>query len=141
MRLTIRDAMATVFVLVAAALYALWANGMAMQGLTTRVLGMIVIGLGMAGCMANQREMAVVYWVDRDRPHPPMPYVVAASVIGGLALVAGIITLAAASQMMLSIVVGATVVLWAMSTVRHWMAGGPNEARTSAPERTLQKAA
>jgi hypothetical protein len=141
MRLTIRDAMATVFVSAAAVLYALWVNGVAMQGLTTRVLGIIVIGLGMAGCMANQREMAVVYGVDRERPRPPMPYVVAASVIGGLALVAGIITLAVASQIMLGIVVGATVVLWAMSTVRHWVAGGPKEARTSAPERTLERAA
>jgi hypothetical protein len=141
MRLTIRDAMATAFVSAAAVLYALWVNGVAMQGLTTRVLGIIVIGLGMAGCMANQREMAVVYGVDRERPRPAMPYVVAASVIGGLALVAGIITLAIASQIMLGIVVGATVVLWAMSTVRHWVVGGPTEARTSAPERTLQKAA
>jgi hypothetical protein len=67
--------------------------------------------------------------------------VVAASVMGGLALVAGIITLAVASQTMIGIVVGATVVLWAMSTVRHWVAGGPKEARISAPARTLQKVA
>lgn len=141
MRLTVKDAMATLFVLAAAVLYALWVNGIAVSGLTTRVLGIIVIGLGMAGCMTSQQEMAVVYGVDRKRPRPPMPYVVVASVIGGLALVAGIITLATASEVMLGTLVAATVVLWAISTVRHWVAGRPQEARPSAPERTLQKVA
>ena len=134
MRLTVKDAMATLFVMPAALQYALWVNGIAVSGLTTRVLGIIVIGLGMAGCMTSQQEMAVVYGVDRKRPRPPMPYVV-------VTLVAGIITLATASEVMLGTLVAATVVLWAISTVRHWVAGRPQEARPSAPERTLQKVA
>ena len=72
MRLTWRDGVATVFVAAAAVGYGLWVTGIAMPGVSARVLGACVLGLGWAACTINQREMAVVYGVDSNRRRPPM---------------------------------------------------------------------
>jgi amino acid permease len=118
MRLTRRDVLATLFVAAAAALYALWQTGTAVVGMSTRVLGALVFGLGWAGCMSDQGEMASVYGAG-GRRRAPMVYVVVASLLGAVALVAGIMTLISASETMLAILVAATVVLWVLATVRH----------------------
>ena len=123
MRLTWRDGVATVFVAAAAVGYGLWVTGIAMPGVSARVLGACVLGLGWAACTINQREMAVVYGVDSNRRRPPMAYIVLASALGAVALVAGIWALVGASEAMLATLVTAMVALWAMSTVRHWLAG------------------
>jgi hypothetical protein len=120
MRLTWRDALATLFVAAAAALYGLWQTGTAAAGTSTRVLGAVVFGLGWAGCMSDQREMASVYGAG-GRRRAPMAYVVVASLLGVVALAAGIITLVSASETMLAILVAATVALWVLATVRHAM--------------------
>jgi hypothetical protein len=121
MRLTRRDGLATLFVSVAAVLYGLWLTGTAMADMSTRVLGTIVFGLGWAACTSNQTEMAFVYGVG-GRRRAPMAYVVIASIVGAVALVAGIITLLGANEAMLVTLVAATITLWAMSTVRHAIA-------------------
>jgi hypothetical protein len=118
MRLTWRDALATLFVAAAAALYALWQTGTAVAGMSTRVLGAVVFGLGWAGCMSDQREMASVYGAD-GRRRAPMAYVVIASLLGAVALVAGIMTLIGASETLLAILVATTVALWVLATIRH----------------------
>ena len=122
MRLTWRDGVASLFVAAAAVLYGLWLTGTAMTGTSIRVLGAVVFAFGWLACTSNAAEMAVVYGAGCNR-HAPMAYVVPASLIGGVALVAGVMTLVTASEAMLAILVAATVALWAMSTVRHAIAG------------------
>lgn len=140
MGLTWKDAMATLFVAAAAAVYALWFKGIATPDVSTRVVGAVVLGLGWAACMANQSEMAVVYGVDRSRQRPPMPYVVIASALGAVTLLAGIWALVGANRAMLATLVAAMVALWAMSTVRHWFAGRMQQG-AEAPREPLERIA
>jgi len=137
MRLTWRDALATLFVAAAAALYALWQTGTAVAGMSTRVLGAVVFGLGWAGCMSDQGEMASVYGAG-GRRRAPMVYVVVASLLGAVALAAGIMTLISASETMLAILVAATVALWVLATVRHVVTGQgrPSEQPVRDPTHT-----
>jgi hypothetical protein len=127
MSLRWKDGMVTLFVAGATALYALWATGTALGGLSTRAVGWIVFGLGWAGCVSNQSEVAVVYGVD-GRRRPPLPYVVIASSIGAVALLAAVLTLVRASEIILATLVASMIALWAMSTVRHGLRG---QTRTS----------
>ena len=62
--------------------------------------------------------MAVVYGVDREH-RPSMPYVVAASILGAVALVAGIIAFVSANEAMLATLVITMGVLWIIATSRH----------------------
>jgi hypothetical protein len=121
MRLKWRDGLATLFVAGAAVFYALWVTGTAMPGMSTRAAGWIVFGLGWAACTSNKNELTVMYGVGGRRA--PLPYVVIASILGAVALVAGIIALVSANEAMLATLVAAMVALWAMSTVRHAIAG------------------
>ena len=95
MRLTVRDGLATVFVAAAAAVYLLWVTGAAMTGWSVRVAAAVVFGLGWAACVTDQKQMAVVYGAARGGWRPPAAYVVLVSGIGALALVTGVIALAA----------------------------------------------
>jgi len=137
MRLTWRDGLATLFVAAAATLYALWQTGTAVAGMSTRVLGAVVFGLGWAGCMSDQREMASVYGAG-GRRHAPMAYVVVASLLGAVALLSGIMTLVSASETMLAILVAATVALWVLATIRHAMTsqGHPSDQPVREPTHT-----
>lgn len=99
-------------------LYALWLTGTGMAGTSTRVIGAMVFALGWMGCTSNQAAMAEVFGVGAPR-RAPMGYVVMASIIGAVALVAGVITIVTGNEATLVI---AMVVLWAMSTVRHLIA-------------------
>jgi hypothetical protein len=140
MRLTWRDALATLFVVAAAALYGLWQAGAVAVGVSTRVLGAVVFGLGWAGCMSDQREMASVYGAGGHR-RAPMAYAVLASLLGVVALAAGIMTLVSVSEAMLAILVAATVALWLLATVRHAMAGEGRPSRKPGREPTRTPAA
>ena len=122
MRLTVRDVLATLFVAAAAALYGTWLTGAALAGLSTRVISVVVFGLGWAACVTDQKEMAVVFGADRTRPRPPTAYAVLASAVGALALVSGIIALATASAAMLATLAASTAALWMIATARHMLA-------------------
>jgi hypothetical protein len=122
MRLGRRDLPASLFVAAAGVVYALWLSGTALQGMSTRALGAVVFALGYAACMSDRAEMAVVFGVG-GRRRSPIWYIVVASLLGFGALVAGVLTLVSASETTLAILVAATVTLWAMSTVRHAIAG------------------
>jgi hypothetical protein len=137
MRLTWRDALATLFVAAAAALYGLWQTGTAGAGMSTRVLGAVVFGLGWAGCMSDQGEMASVYGA-AGRRRSPMAYVVVASLLGAVALLAWIMTLLSASGTMLAVLVAATIALWVLATVRHAMTsqGRPHDQPVREPANT-----
>jgi hypothetical protein len=54
-----------------------------------------------------------------------MLFTVPASLLGLVALVAGIWAIVAASETMLAVLVGAMVVLWLMATVRHAVVTAP----------------
>lgn len=122
MRLTVRDVLATLFVAAAAVLYGTWVTGAALTGLSTRVIAVVVFGLGWAACVTDQKEMAVVFGADRTSPRPPAAYAVITSAAGALVLVTGIITLVTASATALAMLVASTAALWLIATARHTLA-------------------
>jgi hypothetical protein len=124
MRLTVSDAFSTAFVAAATAMYVPWVTGAAFQGTSTRVIAAAVFGLGWAACVADQRQMAVVYGVSRDGRQPPAAYAVFVSAVGALALVAGIIAIVAASAAMLAVLATSITGLWLAATARHAFASG-----------------
>lgn len=124
MRLTVRDGLATVFVVAAGVVYFLWVTGAAMTVWSVRVAAVVVFGLGWAACVTDQKQMAVVYGAVRRGRRPPVAYVVLVSGIGALALVAGVIALVAGSAGMLATLAASTGGLWVIATARHTLASG-----------------
>ena len=119
MRLSWRDGLATAFVGTSAVLYILWWSGVDVLG--PRALAGVVFGLGLAASVT-----AVVYGVGAGLLRASKLYLAIASLIGLVALMAGVIAIANVNEAMLATLVAATVVLWAMSTVRHMV---PTETR------------
>ena len=77
----------------------------------------VVFGLGLAASVT-----AVVYGVGAGLLRASKLYLAIASLMGLVALIAGVIALMNVNEAMLAALVAATVVLWAMSTVRHLLA-------------------
>jgi hypothetical protein len=119
LRLTWRDAAASAFVGTAVVLYALSAAGVANDDLLDEGDRPRGVGLGWAGCVTNRHEMAVVYGVDETKSRPTTAYAVAASILGAVALLAGIVTLLTGSELFLLVLLGALVALWLIATARH----------------------
>ncbi len=118
MRLSWRDGLATASS-VQCVLYILWLSGVDVLG--PRALAGVVFGLGLAASVT-----AVVYGVGAGLLRASKLYLAIASLIGLVALIAGVIAIANVNEAMLATLVAATVVLWAMSTVRHML---PTETR------------
>ena len=129
MKLTGRDRMATICVVVGALVAAVWLAGMGPEGITgVRVVtGMIVLALGFAASAS-----AVVPGF-LELLHGSKAYLAGTSLLGLGALAAGIAALVTGRELMLGLLVGATLVLWALSTARHARATGGGEARPSSP--------
>jgi hypothetical protein len=123
MRLTWRDGLATLLVAAAAVLYALWATGALMPGVSTRWMTVITFALGMAACTANQPGLGEVYGATREGRRPSGLYIALATGLGIVMLVAGILAFVLASEAMLATLVAAMVALWLMATARHALAG------------------
>ena len=137
MHLTWRDGLATVFVGAGAVLYALWLSGVDVGGV--RVVAGVVLGTGLAASVT-----AVVYGVGAGLLQAPKTYLVIASLFGLAALVGGIVAIAGPNETMLAMLVGSTVALWAMSTVRHAVtapAARPELSAEAPPEAPSLKAA
>ena len=115
MRLSWRDGLATAFVGIGAVLYILWWSGVEVLG--PRAIAGVVFGLGLAASVT-----AVVYGVGAGLLRASKLYLAIASLIGLVALIAGVIAIANVNEAMLATLVAATVVLWAISTVRHMLA-------------------
>ncbi|MGZ5349815.1 MAG: hypothetical protein ACXWZU_06340 [Actinomycetota bacterium] len=124
MRLTWRDGMATLFVGAALVLFALWRSDTAMTETSTRAMAVMVFALGWFACTSDAKRMASAYTPGAG-DHLPMGYTVPASLLGLVALVAGIWAIVAASETMLAVLVGAMVILWLMATVRHAVGASP----------------
>jgi hypothetical protein len=132
MRLSWRDGLATVLVTAGGLLYALRLAGTEVPVISgARALGGVVLFLGLAASVT-----AVVYGVGAGLLQAPRAYLAIASLVGLVALVAGVLVLTNGSETMLAILVAATVALWLMSTVRHAMLGTRNAdaARASRSE-------
>lgn len=125
MNLKRHDAWATTFVFGALALWVLWWTDTAFEGLSTRIVGTVVFALGFAACMSDQQEMPAVFGVGNER-RVSRAYLVVASLLGVVALGAGVITMIGGSATWLAVLVITTSLLWAISTLRHALA--PAEA-------------
>jgi len=123
MRLTRKDVRATVFVVGAGVFYTLWLTGTVAADMSTRVVAAIVFALGWLGCTSDVDQMKVVFGVEGTRP--PLLYVVLASLVGGVALVAGTIAIIWSNEVMLATLIIAMAALWIAATVRHQIAGRP----------------
>ena len=93
-----------------------------MANTSTTVIAAVVFGLGWAACVTDQREMQIVYGADRQRPRPPIGYLMLTSAIGVMALGAGIAALVTASGTALIILLAAMIALWVLATARHILA-------------------
>ena len=123
MRLTWRDGLATLLVAAAAVLYALWAAGALMPGVSTRWMTVIAFALGAAACTANQRELGEVYGATREGPRPSGLYVALATGLGIVILTAAILAFVLASEALLATLVAAMIALWLIATARHALTG------------------
>jgi hypothetical protein len=138
MRLSWKDGLATLFVAVATAIYSLWLSGAAFAGISTRAVGAIVLALGWAACTSDAAALANAYGTD-NHPRPQIALVVISSVLGGVALVAGVITLIGSSETMLGALVVAMIALWMVATARHVL--GSIKGRETANRESLGHAA
>ena len=130
MRLTWRDGLATLLVAAAAVLYALWAAGGVMPGVSTRWMTVIAFAFGMAACMANRRELGEVDGATREGPRPSGLYIALATALGVVMLGAGILAFVLASKAMLATLVAAMAALWLIATGRHAETGHRRQLRT-----------
>lgn len=114
MRLLKKDIIATVLVTVAVVLYVLWLADVTPPGMSsTRVTGMVILGLGFVAS-----AIAVVPGFDQ-LVHGNKVYLAVTSLLGLVALIAGVVLLASASGTALGVVMGTMVVLWAIATAHH----------------------
>ena len=116
MHLGRRDLIATGFVAVGVLVYALWLADHPIPGLSSvRAVTLVVLGTGVAAS-----AFAVVPSFTQLL-HGSMPYMATTSLIGAVALVAGILAVVRQTEVMLHFLVAATVVLWIVATARHTM--------------------
>jgi hypothetical protein len=119
MRLLKRDIIATVLVAAAGTLYLLNAAEVVLPGTGgTRATAAIILALGFAASAS-----AVVPGAE-ELLHGSKSYLVAASVMGVVALLAGVLTLVDAGDTALAVLMAATAVLWLMATIRHAVLAG-----------------
>ena len=114
MRLPKQDLIATALVAVAGVFYLLWVTGSAPLGLSsTRTTGLVVLALGFAASAS-----AVVPDFDQ-LIHGNKAYLAVTSLIGVVALIAGVAALVAGSDTGLGVLMGAMSVLWLIATIHH----------------------
>jgi hypothetical protein len=114
MRLPWRDALASLFVAVCAIVVVAWAIGTGLPGFDdVRAIAIVVLVLGVAA----SASAVVPGFV--ELLHGSRAYLAAASALGVAALAAGAWALVSAEPAGLALLAAATVVLWAMSTMRH----------------------
>ena len=123
MALSWRDSIATVLVAIGVVVYGAWVVGSGIPGFGEPAgVAIAVLVLGVAASIS-----AVVPGFN-ELLHGSKPYLAAASALGVVALGAGVWTIAGGGEAVgLAILVLATVVLWAMSTMRHVGVGRPRQ--------------
>ncbi|GAA2216197.1 hypothetical protein GCM10009850_116660 [Nonomuraea monospora] len=120
MRLTWKDALATVAAGVNVAVYVAFTQGAdvpivdSVRGATGTILLLGLVG----GCMLSAAP---------EEYERKGSYMAVASALGGIALLAGVVGLIAASELALAVLFYATIALWLMATVRHALAPAKTE--------------
>ncbi|MFI7707451.1 hypothetical protein [Nonomuraea sp. NPDC049480] len=113
MRLTWKDALATVVVGVNVAIYAAFIQGAdvpVISGVRGATAAILLLGL-VGGCaLGSPGDMSA----GKGRL-----YTGVAGTLGGIAFLAGVLGLIAASELALAVLFYATIALWLMATVRH----------------------
>src|SRR5512139_271935 len=113
-RLPKRDIIATGAVAVAVALYLLWLVDAALPGMTgTRATGLVILALGFLASAT-----AVVPSFDQLM-HGNKLYLAVTSLLGLVALIAGVVMLGSASSAALAVLMAALIALWVISTTHH----------------------
>ena len=114
MRIPRRDVIATGLVAAAAVLYVLWLADLTLPGMSgTRATGIVILGLGFAASAT-----AVVPGFDQLL-HGNKAYLVASSMLGLVAFVAGVLMLWSAESATLAVLMVVMVTLWAVATTHH----------------------
>lgn len=126
MKLPRRDRIATGYVGVAVVFYLLWVLDFLPRLMSSRVVGLVVLALGVAASMT-----AVVPGFDR-LIHGSKVYLGVTALIGLGASVAGIRLLTNGTESMLHWMVAAMVVLWLVATIRHVTIGERGTAQATA---------
>ena len=112
MRIPRRDVIATGLVAAAAVLYVLWLADLTLPGMSgTRAI--VILGLGFAASAT-----AVVPGFDQLL-HGNKAYLVASSLLGLVAFVAGVLMLWSAESATLAVLMVVMVTLWAVATTHH----------------------
>jgi len=131
--LSTRDWVATCFVAVAVLAFAVWLMGAdSDRSNDVRIIAAIVLALGFVASAS-----AVVPGFDALL-HGSKVYLAVTSLLGLAALAAGMIALLAEDELALAVLIATTLVLWAVSTLRHSLAArqpsaDPAATRRSAP--------
>jgi hypothetical protein len=112
----------------------LWLAGIEVAG--PRLLAGVILGLGLAASVT-----AVVYGVGAGLLRSSKVYLAVASVIGLVALVAGLMAVVAVNEPILATLVISTVALCLMSTVRHVFTAAEPTADVRTLQRPMDKAA
>lgn len=120
MSLSWRDSIATLLVALGVVIYGAWAVGLAIPGLES--VAAVAIGILVLGIAASMS--AVVPGFDA-LVHGSRMYFAGTSVLGLVALGAGIYAIANDESIALAVLALATVILWALSTARHVGVHGP----------------
>ena len=122
MRLSPRDWLATGLVAIGAVIYLAWLAGFELPGLTEPAgvaIALLVVGVG--------ASLSAVVPGFAGLLRGSKAYLATASVLGLVALGAGVCTIFGAEPYTgLATLTVTTVLLWAMSTMRHTAAVGPN---------------
>jgi hypothetical protein len=122
MRLTWKDGLATLATGAAVALYLLWTNGSAAQGLSVRGIASLTLALGFVACASVGSNMSSVY-VPGEEATTSRVYSVVMTIVGVVTLVAGIIAIVGANEAALGTMVVAMIVLWLVASLRHAFGG------------------
>lgn len=109
-----RDSIATLLVVIGLILFAGWAVDATIAGFET--VGAVAIGILVLGILAS---MSAVVPGFSDLLHGSRAYLAGTSVLGLVALVAGIVAIVNGEPIALVALAIATVILWALSTWRH----------------------
>jgi hypothetical protein len=121
MGLTWRDGLAAAFVGAAVLIYMLSLGNTTVAGLSgPHAVAVAIFALGIGGCYTARSQMQDLYGA-AGVPRRPLLYVVLASVLGGVTLVAGVVAIFGGGPSALATLTGAMVVLCVLATIRHSM--------------------
>lgn len=127
MGLTWRDGVGTVLTGMIVALYVAFRTGLELPLVSgPRMLAAVVLVFGLIACALSGDGEA--NGVVRGT------YIRLMSALGGTALVSGLVALATGNHLALAVLVGATVLLWMIATVRHLSRAGRQRSRVSEDE-------